>query len=469
MEDGLYDVLVIGGGIVGAGIARDAALRGLRVLLLEQNDFASGTSSRTSRLLHGGLRYLAQGKVKMVWQASREKVVLGKIAPHLTEALPFIFPTNNRGTWEKWKLSLGVKIYDFLCRGQNFGKSKTLTREEVIGMVPGIREAHLNGGVRYFDALTYDSRLVIDTLRSAEAHGAELMSQTRFLRTETSDGIWTTQTETNGQQNSLKFKSKIIVNASGPWSGRLRRSRVKIRPTKGAHLVIKKDRLNMSEALVMPQENRILFLIPWGERIILGTTDTDYQGSLNKVVCEDFDRDYILKVVNKYFPEAALEPKDILSSYAGLRPLLHEGSKGPSDISRKHRIKMSAPGWIDVSGGKLTTYRLIAEETLNLCRKHLRASWPECKTAKEPLLTEEQLKSGSSGIIPPTVSKELVEHYCKNEWASHVEDVMLRRTGWKHYLENHEEVAKDVLNWMSEYHNWSSEEKEKEWKAYCIL
>jgi len=458
-------VLVIGGGIVGAGIARDAAMRGLNVKLVEQHDFASGTSSKTSRLLHGGLRYLAQGNIKLVHEASREKVILKKIAPHLSTALPFVFPTRKKGTWKKWKLSIGVKIYDWLCYGKNFGPSQSLSTKEITELVTGLNSDALTGGVRYYDGFTCDSRLVIDTLRSASRHGAEIRNYCRFVKAKRENKIWNCTLTTKNSGNET-IQSKFIVNASGPWCNNFKRSSITVRPSKGAHLIIHKNKLSLNNAVVMPEGKRILFAIPWGERVILGTTDTYYDGPLNTIKCDEEDKGYILNVVNKNFPNADISKKDILSTYAGLRPLVYDGSKGPSDISRKHEIKLSEEGWLDVAGGKLTTYRLIAEETVDKIYQQQNQLSPPCHTANEPLLTKEEQKKNTSHVIPPTLSKEVVFHYCANEWARHLNDVMIRRSGWKHYVDDSKATALQVLEWMSGYFSWDKDTQVKELERY---
>jgi glycerol-3-phosphate dehydrogenase len=212
------DVLIVGGGIVGAGVARDAAMRGLRTGLVEQFDFASGTSSRSSRLLHGGMRYLAQGRLALVREASREKTVLGRIAPHLAQPLAFIFPTRKGGTWSHWKLSLGVKLYDLLCGMRNFGRSSSLSRRETLQLLPALETRNLTGGVRYFDALTNDARLVLDTLRSAARNGAALCNYVRLLGAEQHGGAWRCDLQDGETGETLIVRTRCVVNAPGPNS-----------------------------------------------------------------------------------------------------------------------------------------------------------------------------------------------------------------------------------------------------------
>ena len=421
------DVLVVGGGIVGAGVARDAAMRGLRVGLVEQYDFASGTSGRSSRLLHGGLRYLAQGRVKLVLEASLETRVLQHIAPHLAEPLPFLFPSYRGASWPLWQLCIGVKLYDLLCGGSNFGRSKSLSAARATGEVPGLEWRELVGAVRYFDALTSDARLVVDTLRSASRHGAMPRNYCRFEGADRNGRQWRARVRDARDGRECELQCHAIVNAAGPWADRLSHSRIQLRMTKGVHLVVNRSRLPLPSAVVLPKGNRILFAIPWRDRVILGTTDTDYQGRIEDVVCQPTDLEYVLEVVNTLFPTAGLTAGDVLSTWAGLRPLVANWRGKPSDISRAHVIRPTEPGWWDIAGGKLTTYRLMAQQMVDRLTAYLNRKLSPCRTATEPLL-EPIDAADLSGIAPPPVSQAAVEHYCRHEWAVHLSDVMIRRS-----------------------------------------
>jgi len=463
------DVLVIGGGIVGSGVARDAAMRGLRTLLLDRNDFAFGTSSRSSRLLHGGLRYLAQGRIGLVREASIEKVILHKIAPHLAAPLPFIFPTRRGTEWKRWKLSIGVKVYDLLASGKNLGKSTTLGRDDVLGALPQLNTENLTGAVRYFDGFTNDARLVLDTLRSAEANGASLLN---YAAADVPDhhphDLWRVRIQDRVGDSSIEVRTHTIVNAAGAWADRFPPSEVKLRLTKGVHLVIDRARLNIPDAVVMAEGSRILFAIPWGERVILGTTDTDYSGPTDSPTCEPDDVRYILGITNYTFPTARITAEDIISTWAGLRPLIGGGSnaKGkPSDISRAHQIRQPEPGWIDVAGGKLTTYRHMAEQTVDVVADYVDRSSEPCTTATTPLLPYEA-QPNYSGILPPPVSRDAVEHYCRNEWAVHLYDVMIRRTSWRYYHRDHDRIAEQVAQWMAEILSWDDDRVQQELAEY---
>lgn len=466
------DVLIIGGGIVGSGIARDAAMRGLRVGLVEQHDFAFGTSSRSSRLLHGGLRYLAQGRIGLVREASVEKKIIHHIAPHLAAPLPFIFPTY-RGDrdWVLWQLKIGVKIYDLLCRGRNLGPSSWLRKADVLARVPGIAEAGLKGAVRYYDGFTNDARLALDTLRSAEKHGAFLLNYAQFK--DAAAGMpWRCRVADTVKHESFELEARAVVNATGPWAEVVPHSSVKLRLTKGIHAVIDHERLSVPETVVLTEGKRILFAIPWGERTILGTTDTDYNGPLDSVSADSADIEYVLGIANRCFPQAQLTPSDVISTWAGLRPLIADPKGRPSDISRSHEIRTPEPGWFDVAGGKLTTYRLMAEQTVDRIIASLTAgdgsrSFRECRTAEEPLLLESETQ-GVSGITPPPFERNAVEHYCRAEWAVHLGDIMRRRTSWHYYFADAAERAVTVAGWMRETLGWSEEALREELRQYTV-
>jgi len=460
-----FDVLVIGGGIVGSGVARDAAMRGLRTALVDAHDFAFGTSSRSSRLLHGGLRYLAQGRVGLVREASVEKVTLHRIAPHLADPLPFLFPTRRGTEWKLWKLRIGVKMYDLLCSGRNLGKSTSIGREEILTELPGLNSENLTGAVRYFDGLTNDARLVLDTIRSAAANGAVVRNYTPLESAQRQADLWRCRVRDCESGQTIELSAKCVVNAAGAWASRFPASRTALRLTKGVHLVIDRSRLPVPSAVVMTEGKRILFAIPWGDRVILGTTDTDYDGPIETPTCEKSDVAYILRITNDTFPNAKLTPENVISAWAGLRPLIANPNGTPSDISRAHKIQMTEPGWIDVAGGKLTTYRLMGEQTVDLVVRHTGAAPQPCRTAATPLLPGDA-KPPFSGIVPPAISEEAVEHYCRSEWAVHLEDVMVRRTSWRYYHRDQGAVARQVAGWMARVLGWGREKMQEEIARY---
>ncbi len=456
----VFDLLVIGGGIVGAGVARDAASRGLTTLLVERSDFASGTSSRSSRLLHGGLRYLAQGRIGLVREASVEKMTLSRIAPHLCSPLPFLFPAWRGRGMPLWQLSLGVRLYDLLCGGRNLSPSSTLSPDEAIRIAPGLCSEALEGATRHFDALTCDARLVIDTLRSAVIEGAIVRNYTTFVSGFVQDGVWKCEL----QAGAVPVRARAIVNATGAWSVGLPRSGIRLRLTKGVHIVVDRARLPVAEAVIIPVGSRILFVIPWGDRVILGTTDTHYSGDPADVRATQLEVLEILGVVNGAFPQMELTPGDVISRWAGVRPLIASGKEGanaPSDISRGHVIKMGEPGWFDVAGGKLTTYRHMAEQTVDRVGGYLGRRLPNSPTAERPLA-----HGPFSGVVPPPIDRAVVEECCRAEWAFHLDDVLLRRTSWHYYHVNQAEIAATVAVWMDELLDWGRERRAAELERY---
>lgn len=457
------DVLIIGGGIVGSGVARDAAMRGLKTGLIEQHDFAFGTSGRSSRLLHGGIRYLAQGRIGLVREASLEKRILHRIAPHLARPLAFIFPTYPGTDWPLWQMRIGVKIYDLLCSGKNFGKSSGLSKEETLRAVPLLNPEKLTGAVRYFDGFTNDTRLVLDTLRSAAVQGAILLNYCQFQNAVRDDNGWRCSVADKMTGCAHEVRARVVVNASGPWAAQLPHSRVKLRLTKGIHLIMERSRIPAEDAVVLTEGKRILFVIPWGERLILGTTDTDYSSSLDDVHADGEDIAYLLEVADKFFPKAGLSSADIISSWAGLRPLLADKHGAASDISRAHEIRNPEPGWWDVAGGKLTTYRLMAEQTVDRFVAASGLTAAQCRTAEEPLLAE---PGPFSSLLPPEFQREAVAHFCANEWTLHLDDLMIRRTGWHYYHKDAKVKARQMAEWMGALLGWSVDEEATELKRY---
>ena len=294
-----------------------------------------------------------------------EKTILHHIAPHLAAPLPFVFPTYRQNkAWKLWQLMFGVKLYDLLCSGRNLGHSSWLDQTETVQCVPGLSGEGLCGAVRYFDGFTNDARLVLDSLRSAAQHGAAVLNHARFINASCA-GLWSCEVEDATTGKTFTVQARAVVNATGPWAHGLPHSAVKLRLTKGVHLVVERQRLPVTDAVVMSEGQRILFAIPWGERTILGTTDTDYDGPLDRVMTDKSDIDYVLRITNQHFPAARLVASDVISTWAGLRPLIADPKGRPSDISRSHEIKSPEPNWWDVAGGKLTTCRLMAEQTVD--------------------------------------------------------------------------------------------------------
>jgi glycerol-3-phosphate dehydrogenase len=259
--------------------------------------------------------------------------------------------------------------------------------------------------------------------------------------------------------------ARAIVNATGPWADRVPHSAVKLRLSKGIHLVIDRARLPVPSAVVITEGKRILFVLPWGERVIIGTTDTDYRGSPEAVAVNAVDVTYVLRTVNEFFPKIALGEADVVSSWAGVRPLIANPDGSPSDISRAHQITCPEPGWWDIAGGKLTTYRLMAEQAVDQIVYHLGAKAGPCRTADEPLLAPED--TAFSGILPAPCTREAVEHYVRYEWAQKLEDVLLRRSGWHYYERWSPSLLEQVAGWMADAADWSPAQRRAEIDAFC--
>ncbi|HEX2100896.1 MAG TPA: glycerol-3-phosphate dehydrogenase/oxidase, partial [Candidatus Synoicihabitans sp.] len=400
-------------------------------------------------------------------EASVEKKTIRAIAPHLAEPLGFVFPAYRKTGRPLWQLRVGVKIYDLLCGGRNFQPSRGFTREETLLSLPSLNPDGLLGSVRYFDALTNDARLVIDTLRSAAAHDAAVCNHLRFHNAYRAGDAWHCELEDQLAGETFTVHARTIVNATGPWAQQVPHSSVNLRLSKGIHVVVDRRLLPVSEAVVITEGKRILFLIPWGERVIVGTTDTDYHADPEQVRVEPSDVAYVLRTVNEFIPHLRLRENDIISSWAGLRPLIANPDGSPSDISRAHQIVSPEPGWWDVAGGKLTTYRLMAEQTVDQLGRFLRVSTRRCRTAAEPLL-DPSLAAGYSGIVPPVFSREAVLHYVGHEWALHLDDVMLRRSSWHYYHMDAPRLAKQTATWMAELLGWSDAQRERELAAYRL-
>jgi glycerol-3-phosphate dehydrogenase len=381
------DLLVIGGGITGAGIARDAAMRGLRTVLVEQHDFGWGTSSHSSRLIHGGLRYLEHGQLRLVFEASRERRILLSIAPHLVRPLPFIFPIHRKGRLFFWRLAAGMWLYDLLGLFRNVRWHRMLGKRGVLRAEPMLRAMDLIGGARYYDAQCDDARLVLATTRSAILHGALVSNYMRVEQLEVVDGRVRgarVKDRLTGEPGTIR--ATTVVNATGPWCDRIRRLEFPhavplLRPTKGAHVIVPRARIGHNNALTItsPIDDRVMFILPWGELSIIGTTDTDTAVSPESLTVDDNDVLYLLRSANAYFPNARLTDQDVVGTFAGLRPLLagEGGSEGKSAsrMSREHRILQGPNGMWTIAGGKLTTYRSMAAEMVDAVVKELKKSF----------------------------------------------------------------------------------------------
>jgi len=425
------DLLVIGAGITGAGIARDAALRGIRTALVDAGDFGGGTSSRSTRLVHGGLRYLEHGWLRLVFEASRERRILLKIAPHLVRPMPFLFPVHAGGRVGRGRLAAGLWLYDLLSAFRNVHQHRTLSRRAVQKLEPRLRDRGLLGGAVYWDAYCDDARLVLANARAAHRGGALVASYATVVGFEKAGGqLRGALLDDAIDGRRLTVHARVIVNATGPWTDVVRQlddpaAPPLLRPTKGVHLAVPRRRIGNVGALTLtsPVDGRVMFILPWDDVTIVGTTDTDYAEDPSAVAPAPDDVTYLLRSANAVFPDAHLALGDVLAAWAGLRPLLRDGAEGSTAaVPREHRIVDSAAGLVSIAGGKLTTYRAMAAELVDVVATKLHAMdgrhVPDrAPTADEPLpggevadlalLVRELVKER----VPEPVARHLVDTY----------------------------------------------------------
>lgn len=393
------DLLVIGGGVVGTGAALDAALRGVDVALVEASDIASGTSSRSSRLAHGGLRYLEQREFGLVHEALTERgLLLERIAPHLVRPLPFLLPLQSK--WERSYFGAGVQLYDTLSRVGGYGgtmpRPKALKPADAAGFAPGLRVDEWPGGaVTFFDAQIDDARHTLACVRSAVAAGASVASRVRVTGlVEESGRVVGATVVDNESGETITVRARCVMSAAGPWTNDVlgmvgRDSKAVVRRSRGVHLVVRGDAIPAGYALIARTPSSVLFLLPWGHVWLVGTTDDDWDGDLAEPSVTRADVDYLLAQANRWL-RTPLTDDDVVGTYAGIRPLVADGSSDTTQVSREHAIATPVPGLVVISGGKYTTYRAMAEqvvdsvvEQLALTGKVLNA---KCRTASTPLV-----------------------------------------------------------------------------------
>ncbi len=373
-----FDLLIIGGGITGAGIALDASSRGMKVALIEKNDFASGTSSKSTKLIHGGLRYLKQFDFWLVKEVGSERAIVHKLAPHLVIPEKMVLPLIKGGTYGSWLTSIGLKIYDILASVEGDDKRKMLSKKEALETEPLLPETILEGAGYYAEYRTDDARLTIEVLKTALNYNTTAINYCEALefiyKEEKVRGIKAFDSITNQEFN---INAKYVVNATGPWVDELRqinhsKTGKRLHLTKGVHLVFPHKKLPIKHAVYFDvPDGRMMFAIPRGKVTYIGTTDTNFQQDKNKVEVTTTDAMYLISAVNNMFPSINLSLDDVQSSWAGLRPLIHEEGKSASELSRKDEIFVSDTELISIAGGKLTGYRKMAERIVDLvCKKY---------------------------------------------------------------------------------------------------
>jgi len=385
-----FDVLVVGGGVTGTGIALDAATRGLRTALVEQRDLSSGTSSRSSKLLHGGLRYLEQYDFGLVREALRERDLhLTRLAPHLARPVSFLFPLTG-AAWERAYIGAGIALYDILGGARNMPAHRHLTRSGALHIAPALRSDALHGAIRYYDAQIDDARHTMEIGRTAAAYGAAVTTSTQvrsFLRE--GERVVGATVEDRETGESFDVRAQQVINATGVWTDELQelvgRGRISVRASKGVHLVVPKDRIISDSGMILKTASSVLFIIPWGRHWIIGTTDTDWNLDLAHPAASASDIDYLLEQVNKVLRHP-LTHEDVEGVFAGLRPLLTGESDATSTLSREHAVATTAPGLVTIAGGKYTTYRVMAKDAVDLVARTLPGRVPESVTDRIPLL-----------------------------------------------------------------------------------
>ena len=398
MAEQELDILVVGGGVVGAGTVLDAATRGLTTGLVEARDWASGTSSRSSKLIHGGLRYLEMLDFALVREALKERgLLLERLAPHLVKPVPFLYPLQHKG-WERLYAGSGVALYDAMSVSSGHGRglplNRHLTRKHALRVAPALRKDALVGALQYYDAQVDDARLVMTLVRTAASYGAQVANGAKvisFLREgERVVGARVQDVEAGGE---YEVRARQVVNATGVWTDDTQaliaeRGQFHVRASKGIHLVVPKDRIHSTTGLILRTEKSVLFVIPWGRHWIVGTTDTDWDLDKAHPAASSADIDYLLEHVNSVLA-TPLTKDDVQGVYAGLRPLLAGESDATSKLSREHTVAHPVPGLVVVAGGKFTTYRVMAKDAVDEAVHALDRRVAECCTENVPLLGAE--------------------------------------------------------------------------------
>lgn len=514
-----FDLLVVGGGITGCGIALDAALRGLKVALVEKHDFGYGTSSRSTKLIHGGLRYLKQMEIKLVHDVGRERAVVYHNAPHVVIPEKMLLPIVKNGSLGKQTSSLGLWLYDMLAGVKKEERRQMLTKHETLLAEPLLNESELEGGGLYYEYRTDDSRLVIELAKSAFESGALLLNYcelTHFIKDKT-DKIEGAIVTDHLSKSEFEIKAKYTVNACGPWVDLLRKEDnslkgKRLQLTKGVHIVFPYQKLPLQQAVYFDvSDGRMIFAIPRNHVTYIGTTDTIYNKDIDTPLATKKDVNYLLKAVNEMFPSVKLTIQDVVSSWAGLRPLIYEDGKSPSELSRKDEIIISESQLISIAGGKLTGYRLMAKKVTDLVVKSIlkkekrglkkcgtknyrlaggNFANPEDTTAQlEQLSSDENKRYFSAEEISilfhryGTQSKEIIskaKEYCKDMDAAHAlikaeveyavqhesvfypEDFFIRRTGNLFFARQQTEIfLKEISEMLALEWNLNEDEKLK--------
>ncbi|MGV9199682.1 MAG: FAD-dependent oxidoreductase [Promethearchaeia archaeon] len=524
LKDTEYDVIVIGGGITGAGVAREAAMRDLKVALIEMQDFSAGTSSRSSKLAHGGIRYLANLEFGLVREATTERNWLLHNLPHIIRPIPFLFIDWEEGKESKFEIKLATTLYDILSdwfsKYNNHKKHKWYSPEKVFEFEPEIKKEGNRGGAIYWDNNMDDGRIVIETLKEAVVRGADVINYCEIIEHLKENGqVKGVRCEDHETGDNFDVKGTVVVNATGIWTDEMLETYPEdvpqpvMRPTKGVHLIYERDKVknNMATIIRSITDDRAFFVLPRGDYTIIGTTDTDYQGDLAHPFCTKEDADYLIKSVKHYFPTAELGYENLISTYAGIRPLVMQKGKSESDVSRKHEIFWSPDGLLTITGGKYTTFRKMAEDLMRAIEE--KDIFPQLKvkknySKKEFLISlkrdEWAMQLKASGLqLDEEISNHLYQQYGKGalkildlikedkslkqridpdnnfikaeviyslryELTVHLMDVFRIRTEMSLFVDHKkaQKIAQVVAEIMADEYGWTEEQKKEEIDTY---
>ena len=436
MASSSFDIIVIGGGVTGAGIALDASARGLKVALIEMQDFAAGTSSRSTKLIHGGLRYLKQFEFKLVAEVGKERAIVHHNAPHLTKPEHLLLPIVEGGSLTKFTAKLGMTIYEFLAGVKKKEKHIVLNRTETIAAEPLLRKDNLLGGILFYEYRTDDARLTIEIIKEAVKRGTVAINYVKAVSfIYTTDKISGVKLRDQFNEETIELRANYFVNATGPWVDEIDdldkpQNQHKLHITKGIHIVVDEQKIPVKQSSYFDTfDKRMIFVIPREGKTYIGTTDTFYKGDIANPLVTKEDIDYLLKCVNDIFPTIHLVTSDVESTWAGLRPLIQKPGKGPSEISRKDEIFESTSGLITIAGGKLTGYRKMAQRIVDLIGKKIKSS----KGNKIPNCTTENItlsggEVGGATQFPDFVKSKLKRCYDLGLTASE-SDLLINRYG----------------------------------------
>ncbi|KUF33486.1 MULTISPECIES: glycerol-3-phosphate dehydrogenase/oxidase [unclassified Lysinibacillus] len=509
-----YDLLVIGGGITGCGIALDAIARGLSVALVEMQDFAAGTSSRSTKLVHGGLRYLKQFEIKEVAELGKERAIVYENGPHVTTPVWMLLPFHKGGTFGKYSTNLGLRVYDFLAGVRRAERRYMLNAVETIEKEPLVKTKGLLGGGMYVEYRTDDARLTIEVAKAAIEKGATLIN---YMKAE--NFLYNEQRKINGivakdiiTDRTIDIRAKAVVNAAGPWVDDVRTIEGKqagkhLILSKGVHIVFDESKFPLKQAVYFDTpDGRMVFAIPRQGKTYVGTTDTFYEGDARNMDIYQEDRDYIMNAIRYMFPNVKVTDTDIESSWAGVRPLIHEDGKNPSEISRKDEVWVSPSGLVTIAGGKLTGYRKMAETVLNTIAQELEQQFgiqsSPCTTKKIPIsggdiggskklyaFLHDHTRLGKKLGLSEEEAKFLTQHYGSNvdivfnyvkeghpvlpswlyaqlmygihhEMVVHPNDFMVRRTGYMFFqMAIVKQYKEAILDEMAKQLNWTAQQR----------